>query len=317
MNKSERSEILRERSQLLRSIRDFFYQKDFVEVQTPTISADTMVDSSIDPISVQLAGHDNSFFLQTSPEFAMKRLLMEGLPRIFEITSAFRNAESGSRHNPEFTLLEWYRVGDSYEQGIDLLVQLGLHLFPQFPVDSRTYQEIFESLLHVNPHTATFDELLDICKVNKLELPTSLETRDQLLEIIMSELVEPGLGNQSLCVVRDWPASQCALARLRDTDDGYSVAERFEAYINGIELANGYHELTDPVEQLQRMESNNYLRRQSGLAELPVNSRLLSAMAENPLPNCCGVAAGVDRILMVKLGLPTLSETMCFDIHQA
>ena len=317
MKKPSRLEVLEERSRFLRTIREFFFNLDFVEVQTPLLSTDTMVDAAIDPISLAVAGQPHELFLQTSPEFSMKRLLIEGMTRIFEITPAFRNAESGQRHNPEFTMLEWYRVGDSYEQGIELLLQLALKLFPGLPTANVTYAEIFLNKFGVDPHLAESGQLVDLATSHRVMLPDGTVDRDTILQILMSELIEPGLGQDSLCIVRDWPASQSALSKLRMTDQGYSVAERFELYVSGVELANGYHELTDADEQRQRMRANNQSRKIIGLRELPEESKLLERMTSDGLPDCCGVAAGIDRMLMVKLGLQYLSDVMAYDFANA
>ncbi|MEC9094109.1 MAG: amino acid--tRNA ligase-related protein, partial [Planctomycetota bacterium] len=237
-----RIEILKARSDLLRDVRSFFLEQGFIEVQTPVLSKDTMVDQTIDPIKVQLSGIDRDLFLQTSPEFSMKRLLLEGVSPIFEITPVFRDAEKGKHHNPEFTMLEWYRLGDDYQQGMQLLSEFFQLFFPDRAVNFFSYRQAFESELGINPHTASCSELESYCKRKGLLIPSGYSNSDSLLQLLMAEIVEPSLGNQSICILFDWPESQSALAQLREVTEKsvtYRVSERFEVYIDGKEIANG------------------------------------------------------------------------------
>lgn len=314
--RTRRIEILTKRSELLRQIRNFFYERDFIEVQTPTLSRDTMVDQAIDPIPVRLTGVDSSFYLQTSPEFAMKRLLAEDFERIFEITPAFRNAEMGQRHNPEFTMLEWYRVGDSYQAGMDLLSDFATCVLNSDTCLHVSYEELFQSHLAIHPHQVSADELFAVCRKHGLIPPAGLDL-DGLLQYLMAETIESNLAMEQPVIIYDWPAGQSALAQTRATAQGFAVSERFELYFRGVELANGYHELTDSTEQRRRLDTNNAIRKANGLSELPIESHLLKKMEEGSLPESCGVAVGLDRLLMLQLGLPNIADVLAFDIQNA
>lgn len=308
-------ERIKHRSEVLRRIRDFFYDRNFLEVQTPTLMPDTMVDQYIDPIAVKVSGRHEKLFLQTSPEFAMKQLLLDGCTAIFEITPAYRDAEFGSHHNAEFTMLEWYRVGDNYAAGIQFLTDFCTAFFPKKKVENVSYLEAFEAQFNLNPHIAKASELKFLAKKLDIDVPVSLhlDDRDAWLQLLMDSRVDRTLGSDNPTILYDWPASQSALAKLRDVYDDdnatkYQVAERFELYIDGIELANGYHELCDGDEQLRRLESNNKQRMASGKPSLPIRNRLTSAMQRRPLPACAGVALGIDRLLMLLLGAKSIAD---------
>ncbi|MDB4413458.1 EF-P lysine aminoacylase EpmA [Pirellulaceae bacterium] len=307
-------ERIKHRSEILRRIRVFFYDRNFLEVQTPTLLPDTMVDQYIDPISVRVSGRGEDIFLQTSPEFAMKQLLLEGCTAIFEITPAYRDAEFGSHHNAEFTMLEWYRVGDNYAAGIQFLEDFSTTFFPKRKVEKVSYLEAFEAHFNLNPHTATAPELKSLSEKISIDIPVSLnpDDRDSWLQLLMDSRVDRTLGGGGATILYDWPSSQSALAKVRnvydDNETKYQVAERFELYIDGVELANGYHELCDGDEQLRRLESNNKQRLASGKPSLPTRSKLTSSMQHQPLPDCAGVALGVDRLLMLLLGTGSIAD---------
>lgn len=306
-------EKIKARSETLRRIRDFFYDREFLEVQTPTLLPDTMIDEYIEPIAVDVNGCSNQLFLQTSPEFAMKQLLLDGCEAIFEITPAFRDAEFGARHNAEFTMLEWYRVGDDYRSGMKLLADFSAIFFPDRQLEMLSYQDAFESKTGLNPHVASVSQLQASAQNLAIDAPDSTNEldRDAWLQLIMSSAIDSDLGKKCVTILYDWPASQCALAKLRNVEDevaDYQVAERFELYIDGIELANGYHELCDGNEQLRRLESNNAKRVKAGKQPLPIQNRLTSAMQSQPLPNCSGVALGIDRLLMLLFGKTSIAE---------
>ena len=312
---------LRIRSELLREIRGFFHERDFLEVQTPVLSRDTMVDQAIDPIPVSLEGVEEVMYLQTSPEFSMKRLLIEGIHPIYEITPVFRSAEKGIRHNPEFTMLEWYRLGDGYFEGIQLLQDLVERVLPGRPPCRRlAYREAFESEFGINPHLAGEAELRMLARKRGLDLPKCSGGADPVLQWLVAESLEPRLGLDSPVILFDWPSSQAALARLRNEADGqeeYQVAERYELYIDGLEIANGYHELCDPQEQRARLEANHRIRLENGRPPLPLESRLLDEMESVGLPACSGVALGIERLLMVLTRSDCLADGMAFDLEQA
>lgn len=284
-------EILQLRASWFRKIRHFFDSRGFLEVQTPILSRDTVVDRYIEPIPVKVPVQGKApvdYWLQTSPEFCMKRLVADGADAIYEITPAFRAGENGDQHNIEFTMLEWYRVGDDYQAGMDLLDDFAQATLDVESAKRISYRQAFIDFANVDPF------------VDKT-------TDDEQLNQIFIEKIEPALSTIQSAIIYDWPASQCALANVRD--DETPVAERFELYVNGIELANGYHELTDADELLRRNQQTNHFREQDGNSRLPEQSRLLDAMRAG-LPACCGVALGFDRLLMVATGKKTIAEVL-------
>lgn len=285
---------LRQRAEILRRLRDFFDSRGFFEVQTPCLSRDVVVDRYIEPIGVSLAmpGGEETFWLQTSPEFAMKRLLAAGATAIYQIGPVFRGGEAGSRHNIEFTMLEWYRVGDDYQAGMDLLDEFSMAISGTSPATRMEWREMFRTATGVDP----FDNDVGSSEINQL----------------MAEIVEPWLAGFESVIVYDWPPDHSALAKTRTLKCGRVVAERFELYVRGIELANGYHELVDADELAERNRRVNELRRQDGRRELPEGSRLLSAMRHG-LPAAAGVAVGVDRLVMILTGKHTIREVLAFD----
>jgi lysyl-tRNA synthetase class 2 len=313
---------LRLRARLLARLRDFFARQDFLEVETPLLSADTVVDRHLDPLSVTLFDDSQSpdvgqrMWLQTSPEFAMKRLLAAGANRIYQVTRAFRGAERGKHHNPEFTMVEWYRVGDSMATGMSLLGELACDLLDADRVSHVSYGEAFQRHADVDPHAATVKELAAVAKSHGIAIPNDMpgDDRDQWLNLLLATLVEPKLGVQCPEILFDYPASQAALAQVRN--DAPPVAERFELYANGIELANGYHELLDASILRERNRQANRQRKADGKYMLPEDSRLLAAM-EHGLPDCVGVALGFDRLVMIAAGAGNISDVMTFPIDRA
>jgi len=316
---------LRFRSEFLRHIRQFFYDRNFFEVQTPVLSADTAVDSYLDPLTVSEKSlplnHHNSrkYYLQTSPEFAMKRLLAAGLDPIFQITPVFRSGDRGQFHNVEFTMLEWYRIGDNYQTGMFLLAELIHFLFDKHSMELGeigycTYQSIFEAEVGCNPHTATVEELRTICHARNIVYPESHWTNSPVdwLDLIFSELVQPELES---VIIYDFPRSQAQLAKLRH-DKEYAVSERFELFLKGQEIASGYHENQDATELRRRFQTNRDSRLASGRSWLPVDSRLLTIM-ELGFPLCSGTALGIDRLLMVMLDAETIEDVLTFPIETA
>lgn len=311
------------RANLLRQIRSFFDERNFIEVDTPLLSADTVVDRHLEPIIVPRPNdHSNSaatgeMFLQTSPEFAMKRLVASGMERIYQVAHAFRASESGDRHNPEFTMVEWYRVGDDQTQGIELLGELASALFESNGFETISYRKVFADRLGVDPLVATSDELARCLQQERVEFENSEDEPeiDTLLELLMAECIQPHLGKHLPIIVYDYPSSQSALARTR-RDGESEVAERFELFFQGMELANGYHELLDADELLRRNLLVNDQRERDGKTRLPEQSRMLEAMRSG-LPACSGVALGFDRVVMLKSGAKSISEVIAFPIDIA
>ncbi|MBB73254.1 MAG: EF-P lysine aminoacylase GenX [Planctomycetaceae bacterium] len=309
-------ELLRLRAQLLKVLRSFFDKRGFLEVETPLLSADTVVDRYIDPIMVELPDPgQQTRWLQTSPEFGMKRLLSAGAPAIYQVAKAFRAGERGPLHNPEFTIVEWYRKEDTPHQAMQTLSDLIEVTLGQEITERISYRDAFLRNVGLDPHTATLAQLHQVAKERELEIPESLgEDHDEWLNLLLAELVAPELGKTRPTILFDYPAGQSALARLRSDDP--PVAVRFELYLNGIELANGYHELCDPVELRERIRATNLLRQADGNRLLPEESLLLQAM-EHGLPDSCGVALGFDRLVMLASKSTSIDEVLAFPFERA
>jgi len=317
---------LRLRAELLRRLRAFFEDRGFLEVETPILSADTVVDRHLDPFFTEFSegsGRPRRLWLQTSPEFAMKRLLADAHSKhdqrgeaIYQVTRAFRLGEQGPLHNPEFTMAEWYRIGDGPDDGMRLTSDLCDALLGRGPADRVSYAEAFEQHVGLNPHTAEVEALASAARKHGVEPPESLSAadRDGWLDLLLVERVQPHLGRHRPVLLYDYPASQAALARVRPETP--PVAERFELYVSGIELANGYHELLDPAELRRRNAQANTQRRADGKSTLPEQSRLLAAM-EAGLPAAVGVSLGFDRVVMLAAGAKRLDEVLAFPLDRA
>ncbi len=307
------------RARLLATTRQFFDSRAFIEVETPILSAEIVVDRHLEPFWTDLDAGPLSrrLYLQTSPEFAMKRIVAAGATAIYQITRAFRQGEIGSRHNPEFTIVEWYRVGDNYNAGMTLLSDLCDALLGLGSADRVTYRAAFVEHVGIDPLVADIPTLIAATARHGLTPPESFprDDRDVWLDFLLTELVEPRLGCERPAILHDYPPSQAALAQVRHTD-GAPVAERCELYVRGIELANGYHELLDSDVLRERNRVNNQLRRADGHATLPEESRLLAAM-EHGLPPCMGVALGFDRIVMLAAGTNSIRDVIAFPIDRA
>ncbi|PVV13711.1 MAG: EF-P lysine aminoacylase GenX [gamma proteobacterium symbiont of Ctena orbiculata] len=314
-------EIIRARAEMLGLIRQFFDRIGVLEVETPICSRFAATDPAIESFSTRYTGPEadqgRDLFLHTSPEFPMKRLLAAGCGPIFQICKVFRNAELGRRHNPEFSLLEWYRPGLDYHQLMDEVASL-VNILTQQPlqIEKLTYAEAFERRLGVNPHTTTRDQLRQ-CAIEQ-GIPgadqLAIDECDGWLDLLLSQLIEPELGQAGMTFLYDYPASQAALARVRGSRP--TVAERFELYIQGIEIANGFQELTDADQQRKRFSDDNRRRRQSRQAVPPMDENLLDALTAG-MPECAGVALGLDRLLMFLTDTRDLSQVVTFDLNRA
>jgi lysyl-tRNA synthetase class 2 len=300
---------LRQRAELLTTLRRFFSARNVLEVETPLLCSSGITDPSIEPFTAS-CGTTRPRFLQTSPEYAMKRLLAAYGEPIFQIARAFRAGEAGARHNPEFSLLEWYRPGFDHHQLMDDVADLLQECLGGRPVEKCSYRELFLQRLQLDPFTASIAELETVAR-RHLDVGNLTGDRDLWLDLLMSHVLEPHLGKGVLTFIYDYPASQAALARVVTAGD-VSVGQRFELYVEGVELANGYCELTDAVEQLQRFERDNALRRERGQSERPVDEYLLAAL-EHGLPDCSGVALGIDRLLMLVTGAADIKDVLAFD----
>ncbi len=313
---------LRLRAGLLSRIRAFFAARGVLEVDTPALSAATIPDPDIHGFATRYHGpgprHGASLYLHTSPEFPMKRLLAAGSGDIYQIAKVFRDREAGGRHNPEFTLLEWYRVGWDHHRLMDEVAALVAELLPEFtrqPAERFSYRELFGRYLDLDPFRSSVAELSACAEAQGIGLPTSLpdDDPDPWLDLLLTHCIEPRLPVDRPVFVYDYPPSQAALARIRP--DAPPVAERFELYLGGIELANGFHELADPIEQRRRFERDNRLRVDRGLPAMPLDEYLLAALEQ--LPDCAGVALGVDRLLMLAAGKDKLDQALAFPFERA
>lgn len=325
---SASTEMTRARARLLSILRQFFDSRGFVEVETPLLSRDVVVDRHLDPFFVTLypdpaaPTEGETYFTQTSPEFAMKRILATGdLPAIYQICKAFRAAEKGNLHNPEFTMLEWYRAGDNYERGMNLLAELAVHVWSNWTGRETTiarisYGDLFQSATGLNPHTAQTEDLIAWAQKQSSDQPAlDPSDRDSWLDWISSQFAEPQLDANTPTIVYDFPASKAALAQVSQ-ENGVPVARRFELYCGGLELANGYHELLNADVLVNRAVEANKERRIDGKRALPETSRLVDAMRAG-LPPCSGTALGVDRLLMALQGAKTIHEVLAFPIDRA
>jgi lysyl-tRNA synthetase class 2 len=309
------------RARTLARLRQFFAERDVLEVETPLLSAAATVDPNIHSFRTHYdgPGGERTLYLATSPEFAMKRLLADGSGPIYQVCKAFRQGEAGDWHNPEFTLLEWYRPGFDHHRlmsEVEALVRcLAEDILPLAETDTLTYGEAFQRELQLDPHTASLPQLRQ-CAANVLgeDLPHLGEDRDAWLDLLMSHCVQPNLGQGHLTFVHEYPASQAALARIRPGTP--PVAERFELFYAGVELANGFHELTHAGEQKARFEEEQCLRQKRSLSDMPMDEHLLAAL-DDGMPDCAGVAMGLDRILLLLQGGTNLSETLNFPIDRA
>lgn len=310
-------EALRARDRLLRDLRAYLSGNGLIEVETPLATSSVATDPAIEPMRTRYRGpgaaHGQTLYLQTSPEHAMKRLLAYGSGSIFQICKAFRNGEAGRLHNPEFTLLEWYLVDCDldtlFAQVLDV-ARLALGR-PDLQSEKRRYAELFSDWFGIDILDCTTERLRQVAITHGVIGAAGLALeRDGWLDLLLSHLIQPRLGDERLCFLTDYPASQAALARLQP---GGQWADRFEAFWQGIELANGYHELADADEQGARAEADNCRRRAAGQRPLRVDRHLLSAL-EAGLPDCVGVAVGLDRLLMLRLGRETLDDVLTFSM---
>ena len=309
-----RVEAIRLRARLYVLIREFFAERGVIEVETPIMSAAANTDPNIESFGTRFSGHvdagPSERWLRTSSEFAQKRLLSAGIGDCYELGRVFRNGEAGRRHNPEFTMLEWYRVGWDHRQLIDEtvgLVQAALALRgTPAEVHTTTYRRLFLDAVGLDPMSADDQELRSA--LHGVRVSDEGLGRDDRLDLLLTHRIQPEFPAGRITVVYDYPASQCALAKIRADDP--PVAERFELYVGQHELANGYHELTDTIEQRSRFERDNARRRSRGLVELPLDENLLQAL--EGLPDCAGVALGIERLLMAMTGSEDIRDLLAF-----
>lgn len=307
------------RAKILRRIRQFFEKREVLEVETPLLSQSSVTDPFLISFETELifpSLKKEKLFLQTSPEYSMKRLIAAGAGSIFQICKAFRNAEISAKHNPEFTILEWYRVGMGYHELMDEVEMFLIEVFNTLPAKRLSYGELFDLNFGINPHICTIEQLRSIVSQHNIMINNvdEFQDRDIWLDLILTHLIEPQLGQDAPLFLYDYPHSQAALAKIRQ-EENFRVGERFEVYFKGVELANGYHELADLSEQKNRFEQDNVKRVQLRKPEIPIDFRLLEALPS--LPDCAGIAFGVDRLVALALEANQLSDVIAFPIERA
>lgn len=310
-------ENLLKRAKVIEEIRRFFKDRGVLEVETPVLSQFSVTDVHLSAFRTEylspFATKTKPLYLMTSPEYHMKRLLAAGSGAVFQLCKVFRNEEAGKRHNPEFTMLEWYRPHfDMYRlinEADDLLQQI----LDCGPTESYSYQFVFQTYVGLDPLAATRAQLVEKARKHGFQCADD-ENRDTLLQFLFSEIVEPEIGKKCPTAVYHFPSSQAALAQISTED--LRVAERFEIYYKGLELANGFHELSDAHEQMRRFEQDNIQREKAGLPSQQPDLRFLAALKAG-IPNCSGIALGVDRLLMIALGVECIEEVTAFGINRA
>lgn len=297
-------EVMQARAALYQQVRDFFARRGVQEVFTPIFGSASATDPHLSSFTVD-AG-----YLQTSPEFPMKRMLAAGSGPIFQIASCFRQNEASKRHNPEFTMLEWYRPGFTFGELMAEVAELVEEVLAVRSDAQRRYADCFERQLGINPHSADVETLAGLAR-DRLDFSGEAMERSDWLDLLMSHVVEPTLGLEGGEFVVDFPCEQAALSRIDKDEDGNLVAKRFELYLAGVEIANGYDELLDADELQRRFEADNVVRLTSGMREVSIDKNLLAAHRAG-LPACCGVALGLDRLLMHKLGARSIQDVLAF-----
>ena len=308
---------LLKRAKIIAEIRQFFTERGLLEVETPVLSEFGITDLHLSTFSTEFLApfgeQSKTLWLSTSPEYHMKRLLAAGSGPIFQISKVFRNEEAGNRHNPEFTMLEWYRPHFSMHRLINEVDDLLQQILDCPPAESLSYQFVFQEYVGLDPLSAERSELIEAARKHNF-MAEDNEDRDTLLQFLFSEVVEPQIGKDRPVAIYHFPSTQAALAQVSPEDQ--RVAERFEFYYKGLELANGFHELTDAREQRHRFELDNQQRTKHGLPVRDIDERFLAAL-EAGLPNSSGVALGVDRLIMVALGCEKINEVISFAVDNA
>ncbi|MGN6328023.1 MAG: EF-P lysine aminoacylase EpmA [Rhodanobacter sp.] len=299
--------------------RAFFADRHVLEVETPILSAAGNTEPNIESFTTHFSGHVDAGarerWLRTSPEYPLKRLLAAGIGDCYELGRVFRNGEAGGRHNPEFTMLEWYRVGWNHHRLMHEtieLVQAALAMVGRrADVRVTTYRQLFVDALGIDPDQATVEALR--ASLAEFGIDPDGLVRDDWLDLLITHRLQPAFPTDRITVIHDYPASQCALARVRPGSP--PLAERFELYLGRYELANGYHELNDAAEQRQRFERDNRVRRGRGQREIPIDERLLAVL--DALPDCAGVALGVERLLMCLAGTDAIADVLAYPFSEA
>ena len=322
---------LKTRAAMLARTREFFAQRAVLEVETPLLSAAAVSDPQLQSLRTQVAGTLKPFYLHTSPEYAMKRLLAAGSGDIYQVCKVFRDEEQGRWHNPEFTMLEWYRLGFDDAALMTEVEALLAHLLSGLrtlqPAERLTYSAALNRHAGVDAFTSSDAELAQAAVHHGIHCDSTLD-RDAKLDLLMGLVVGPRLGVERPCFIHDYPASQAALARLKPGHAGaaragaahvgaaHAVAARFELYLDGVELANGFHELAQAGEQRARFLADLRVRAARGQPQPPLDENLLAAL-QHGLPDCAGVALGFDRLVAIALGAKHLAEAISFTLDNA
>lgn len=314
-------EALRARAGIVSRIREYFSRTGAVEVETPICAASPAPDPALEQLTTVYTGpgapQGRPLYLQTSPELAMKRLLAAGSGPIYQICKAFRDGERGRIHNPEFSLVEWYRPGFGMHELMDDVAGLVAEVLEtSWPVERVAFGELFERELGLEPHLATDERIRECALDNRVSGADALPglDRDAWLDLLLTHCLERKLGRGRMTFLFDYPASRASLARIRP--GAPPVAERFELYLEGMEIANGFHELADEAEQRRRLVADNERRKAAGQEPVPLDERFLAAL-EQGLPDCSGVALGLDRLVMVALGSESIDEVLAFPVERA
>lgn len=308
-------EALKARAAMYQKIRQFFAERKVLEVETPVLSQAGVTDVHLASVQVQrhIHGKLNTQYLQTSPEFPMKRLLASGSGPIYQICKVFRDDEHGRKHNSEFTMLEWYRPGLDLKtlmhETADLLATCLAHRFGEIRPVVLSYKHAFQDRLEINPLQATLKQLKDTA--NRVGLNLDLgDDRLGYMDLLFSHFVEPSLGFDAPVFLTDFPPEMASLAKVKQDEEGELVAARFEVYIEGLELANAYDELLDAEVLASRFEADNAERAQQGLPVMPTDQYLLAALPH--MPECSGIALGIDRLLMVVMNQVKIDQVIAF-----
>lgn len=307
------------RASIYALIRSFFATRNVLEVETPILSAAGNSEPNIQSFTTRFSGHvdagEAQRWLRTSPEYPLKRLLAAGIGDCYELGRVFRNGEAGGRHNPEFTMLEWYRVGWDHRRLMEetiTLVEAALAMVGRrAEVHIVSYRQLFLDELGIDPLHAPIDELRAPLAEYSID-PAGL-TRDDWLDLLITHRLQPAFSRDRITVIHDYPATQCALAKIRAGDP--PLAERFELYLGQHEVANGYHELNDADEQRIRFERDQAIRRERGLCESPLDHRLLATLDE--MPDAAGVALGIERLLMCLADTDAIADVLAIPFHEA
>ena len=308
-------DALKARAQMYQRIRSFFSDRGVLEVETPVLSKAAVTDVHLASISAHrhLEGKLQTHYLQTSPEFAMKRLLASGSGPIYQICKVFRDDEHGRKHNSEFTMLEWYRpsfsLKDLMHETSDLLNVCLQDRFDETRPIILSYKHAFEDRLDINPLQATAKQLKDCAYRVGLNIDLG-EDRLAYMDLLFSHMVEPSLGFETPVFLTDFPPEMASLAKIREDEDGEKVATRFEVYIEGLELANAYDELIDADVLRTRFNQDNQMRAQQGFPTMPIDEHLLAALPH--MPECSGIALGIDRLLMIATSSLKLEKVISF-----